>query len=140
MNTTLLSNIGEIYKETSRMNFKTIEQYQSDYEKQLEILVQTFEINHLEAIFLTAIIINNTEYKNCQLEDIANQLNISKFEILENLPSLFSLESKGLISIDEPEEISVDTKRFSHRIKYPIDVLNKNFVITKKVENKLLNL
>ena len=85
MNTTLLTNIDAIYKETSRMNYKTIEQCQSDYEKQIDVVAQTFEINQLEAIFLTAIIINNTEYKNCQLEDIANQLNISKFEILENL-------------------------------------------------------
>lgn len=139
MNTTLLTNIDAIYKETSRMNYKTIEQCQSDYEKQIDVVAQTFEINQLEAIFLTAIIINNTEYKNCQLEDIANQLNISKFEILENLQSLFSLESKNLISINEPEEIDQET-RLINRTNYPIDILNKSFIITKTVENRLLNL
>lgn len=139
MNTTLLTNIDGIYKETSRMTYKTIDECQSDFEKELNVIALIFEINHLEALFLTVIIINNTEYKNCQLEDIANQLNISKFEMLENLPSLFSLESKGLISIDEPEEISQESEKFSTRTKYPIDVLNKSFVITKTVENKLLN-
>ena len=139
MSTTLLTNIDGIYKETSKMIYRTLRQCQSDYEKELSVIAQIFEINHLEAIFLTAIIINNTEYKNCQLEDIANQLNISKFEILENLPSLFSLESRGLISINEPEEISQESKKFSNRTKYTIDVLNKSFVITKTVENKLLN-
>lgn len=139
MNTKLLINIDAIYKETSRMNYKTIEQCQSDYEKQLNTVTQAFEINHLEAIFLIAIIINNTEYKNCQLEDIANQLNVSKFEIMENLQSLFSLESKSLISIHEPEEITQE-KRLINRAKYPIDILNKSFIITKPVVNKLLNL
>ena len=139
MSTTLLTNIDGIYKETSKMIYRTLRQYQSDYEKELSVIAQIFEINHLEAIVLTAIIINNTEYKNCQLEDIANQLNISKFELLENLPSLFSLESRGLISINEPEEISQESKKFSNRTKYTIDVLNKSFVITKTVENKLLN-
>lgn len=139
MNTTLLTNIDAIYKETARMNYKTIEQCQSDYEKQIDVVAQTFEINQLEAIFLTAIIINNTEYKNCQLEDIANQLNISKFEILENLQSLFSLECKNLISIYEPEEIDQET-RLINRTNYPIDILNKSFIITKTVENRLLNL
>lgn len=136
MNTNLLTNIDEVYKEISRMTYKTIEQCQSKYEKQLKIVAQTFEINHLEAIFLIAIIINNTEYKNCQLEDIANQLNVSKFEILENLQSIFSLESKNLISINEPEEISQE-RRLINQAKYPIDILNKSFVITKTVENKL---
>ena len=139
MSTTLLTNIDGIYKETSKMIYRTLRQCQSDYEKELSVIAQIFEINHFEALFLTAIIINNTEYKNCQLEDIANQLNISKFEILENLPSLFSLESRGLISINEPEEISQESKKFSNRTKYTIDVLNKSFVITKTVENKLLN-
>lgn len=139
MNTTLLTNIDAIYKETSRMNYKTIEQCQSDYEKQIDVVAQTFEINQLEAIFLTAIIISITEYKNCQLEDIANQLNISKFEILENLQSLFSLESKNLISINKPEEIDQET-RLINRTNYPIDILNKSFIITKTVENRLLNL
>ena len=139
MSTTLLNNIDGIYKETSKMIYRTLRQCQSDYEKELSVIAQIFEINHLEAIFLTAITINNIEYKNCQLEDIANQLNISKFEILENLPSLFSLESRGLISINEPEEISQESKKFSNRTKYTIDVLNKSFVITKTVENKLLN-
>ena len=139
MSTTLLTNIDGIYKETSKMIYRTLRQCQSDYEKELSVIAQIFEINHLEAIFLTAITINNIEYKNCQLEDIANQLNISKFEILENLPSLFSLESRGLISINEPEEISQESKKFSNRTKYTIDVLNKSFVITKTVENKLLN-
>lgn len=138
MNTNLLKNIDVIYKETSRMSYKTIEQCQSDYEKQLNTVAQAFEINHLEAIFLTAIIINNTEYKNCQLEDIANQLNVSKFEIMENLQSLFSLESKNLISINEPEEIAQE-KRLINRAKYPIDILNKSFIITKTVEKKLLS-
>ena len=139
MSTTLLTNIDGIYKETSKMIYRTLRQCQSDYEKELSVIAQIFEINHFEALFLTAIIINNTEYKNCQLEDIANQLNISKFEILENLPSLFSLESRGLISINEPEEISQESKKFSNRTKYTIVVLNKSFVITKTVENKLLN-
>lgn len=139
MNTNLLTNIDAIYKEISRMNYKTLEQCQSDYEKQINKIAQTFEINQLEAIFLTAIIINNTEYKNCHLEDIANQLNISKFEILENLQSLFSLESKNLVSINEPEEFAQE-KRLINRVKYPIDVLNKSFIITKAVENRLLNL
>ena len=139
MNTKLLTSIDTVYKESSRMNYKTIEQCQSNYAKQIDVVAQTFDINHLEAIFLAAIIINNTEYKNCQLEDIANQLNISKFEILENLQSLFSLESKNLIRINEPEEIAQE-KRFMNRTKYPIDILNKSFIITKTVENRLLNL
>ena len=139
MSTTLLTNIDGIYKETSKMIYRTLRQCQSDYEKELSVIAQIFEINNLEALFLTVLIINNTDYKNCQLEDIANQLNISKFEIFENVQSLFSLESKGLININDPEEISDDNKRFSNRMRYPIDVLNKSFVITKTVENKLLN-
>ena len=139
MSTTLLTNIDGIYKETSKMIYRTLRQCQSDYEKELSVIAQIFEINNLEALFLTVLIINNTDYKNCQLEDIANQLNISKFEIFENVQSLFSLESKGLININDPEEISDDNKRFSNRMRYPIDVLNKSFVITKTVENKLFN-
>ena len=139
MSTTLLTNIDGIYKETSKMIYRTLRQCQSDYEKELSVIAQIFEINNHEALFLTVLIINNTDYKNCQLEDIANQLNISKFEIFENVQSLFSLESKGLININDPEEISDDNKRFSNRMRYPIDVLNKSFVITKTVENKLLN-
>ena len=72
MSTTLLNNIDGIYKETSKMIYRTLRQCQSDYEKELSVIAQIFEINHLEAIFLTAITINNIEYKNCQLEDIAN--------------------------------------------------------------------
>ena len=139
MSTTLLTNIDGIYKETSKMIYRTLRQCQSDYEKELSVIAQIFEINNHEALFLTVLIINNTDYKNCQLEDIANQLNISKFEIFENVQSLFSLESKGLININDPEEISDDNKRFSNRMRYPIDVLNKSFVITKTVENKLFN-
>ena len=83
MNTQLLTSIDQVYKQSSIHAFKTLEQRQSDYEKELKVVSDIFEIDDLEALFLIAIVINNTEYKNCQLEDIANQLNISKFEILD---------------------------------------------------------
>lgn len=140
MNTTLLTNIDAIYKETSRMNYKTIEQCQSDYEKQIDVVAQTFEINQLEAIFLTAIIINNTEYKNCQIEDIANLLEISRFEILKNLNVLFSLQSKNLIEINDYVETNSETKRYLNRTTYPVEMMNKSIKISKPLENKLLNI
>lgn len=140
MNTTLLTNIDAIYKETSRMNYKTIEQCQSDYEKQIDVVAQTFEINQLEAIFLTAIIINITEYKNCQIEDIANLLEISRFEILKNLNVLFSLQSKNLIEINDYVETNSETKRYLNRTTYPVEMMNKSIKISKPLENKLLNI
>lgn len=140
MNTTLLTNIDAIYKETSQMNYKTIEQCQSDYEKQIDVVAQTFEINQLEAIFLTAIIINNTEYKNCQIEDIANLLEISRFEILKNLNVLFSLQSKNLIEINDYVETNSETKRYLNRTTYPVEMMNKSIKISKPLENKLLNI
>ena len=43
MSTTLLTNIDGIYKETSKMIYRTLRQCQSDYEKELSVIAQIFE-------------------------------------------------------------------------------------------------
>lgn len=121
-------------------NFKTIAQCLEIFEKEVKIISQIFEVDSLEALFLIIIIINNTEYKTCRLEDIADKLEISRFEILKNLNVLFSLQTKKMIEIQDSEEAVMETKRFLNRTKYPIEIMNKSITISKSVENKLLNI
>ena len=140
MNTQLLTSIDQVYKQSSIHAFKTIEQRQSDYEKELKVVSDIFEIDDLEALFLIAIVINNTEYKVCQIEDIANLLEISRFDVLKNLKVLFSLQSKNLIEINDYEETNSETKKYLNRTTYPVEIMNKSIKISKTVENKLLNI
>lgn len=140
MNTELLSSIDNVYQQSSIHNFKTIEQCQSTYEKEVKVISQSFEIDDLEALFLIAIVINNTEYKICQIENIANLLEISRFEILKNLNVLFSLQSKNLIEINDYVETNSETKRYLNRTTYPVEMMNKSIKISKPLENKLLNI
>ena len=140
MNTDLLSSIDNVYQQISISDFKTIEQCLSNFENDVKVVSQSFEIDELEALFLIAIVINNTEYKTCQLEDIADKLEISRFEILKNLDILFSLQSKSLIEINDYEETMMETKRFLTRNRYPIEIMNKSIKISKTVENNLLNI
>ena len=140
MNTQLLTSIDQVYKQSSIHAFKTLEQRQSDYEKELKVVSDIFEIDDLEALFLTAIVINNTEYKVCQIEDIANLLEISRFDVLKNLKVLFSLQSKNLIEMNDYEETNSETKRYLNRTTYPVEMMNKSIKISKSVENKLFNI
>jgi len=140
MNTDLLSSIDNVYQQNAIHDFKTIEQCLTTYENELKIFSKSFEINELEALFLIAIVINNTEYRTCQLEDIADKLEISRFEMLKNLNVLFSLQSKNLIEINDYEEPHSETKRFLNRNQYPIKIMNKSMKISKMVENRLFNI
>ena len=138
MTKTLIDSIDKIYHQTTAYSYKTLEQYRKDFEKELNVISEWFQINALESIFLTAIIINNTEYKNCQLEDIAVRLEVSKFEVLAQIQVLFTLRDKKLIEINEWEDFSPERPHFLNQRKYPIDIMNKNFSISKIVEDKLL--
>lgn len=138
MTKTLIDSIDKIYHQTTAYSYKTLEQYRKDFEKELNVISEWFQINALESIFLTAIIINNTEYKNCQLEDIAVRLEVSKFEVLAQIQVLFTLRDKKLIEISEWEDFSPERSHFLNQRKYPIDIMNKNFSISKIVEDKLL--
>lgn len=140
MNTQLLSSIDQVYKQSAIHSFKTLEQRQSDYEKELKIISDCFEIDGLEALFLIAIVINNTEYKVYQIEDIANLLEISRFDILKNLKVLFTLQSKKLIEINHYEVPASETNKYLNRTTYPVEIMNKSIKISKMVENKLLNI
>jgi hypothetical protein len=140
MNTDLLASIDNVYKQNSIHRFKTIEQCKSDYEKELNVISTLFDINDMEALFLIAIVINNTEYKVCQIEDVANLLEISRFDILKNLNVLFSLQTKNLIEINDYQVSNSETKKYLNRTTYPVEIMNKSFIISKGVENKLLNI
>lgn len=140
MNTDLLASIDNVYKQNSIHRFKTIEQCKSDYEKELNVISTLFDINDMEALFLIAIVINNTEYKVCQIEDVANLLEISRFDILKNLNVLFSLQTKNLIEINDYQVSNSETKKYLNRTTYPVEIMNKSFTISKGVENKLLNI
>ena len=134
MNNKILEQINEVFKQTSRSNYKTLEQCRKDYEKELNAISQSFEITDLESLFLITIIINNTESKNCQFEDIAYKMNVSIFEVLDNIHVLFSLQSKNLIEINDFDEIPQENRRFSMRNKYTVEIMNKNFTISKETE------
>ena len=134
MDNKILEQINEVFKQTSRLHYKTLEQCKGDFEKEVNAISQSFDISDLEALFLISIIISNTEYKNCQIEDIADKLEVSRFEILKNIDILFSLQDKKLIEINEPDEAPQENRRFHFRSKYPIEVMNKNFTISKKTE------
>ena len=134
MNNKILEQINEVFEQTSRSNYKTLEQCRKDYEKELNAISQSFEITDLESLFLITIIINNTESKNCQFEDIAYKMNVSIFEVLDNIHVLFSLQSKNLIEINDFDEIPQENRRFSMRNKYTVEIMNKNFTISKETE------
>ncbi len=140
MNTQLLASIDIVYRQNSIHRFKTIEQCRSDYENELEAISKSFEIDNMEALFLIAIVINNTEYKVCQIDDIANLLEISRFDILKNLHVLFSLQSKKLIEINDYTVSNSETKKYLNRTTYPVEIMNKSFKISKSVEHKLFEI
>ncbi len=140
MNTQLLTSIDRVYQQSSIHNFKTLEQCLETFEKEVKIISQIFEIDDLEALFLIAIIINNTEYRICRLEDIADKVEISRFEILKNLNVLFSLQTKNLIEINDYEETNSETKRYLNRITDPVQMMNKSIKISKSLENKLFDI
>ena len=139
MNKEILEHINNIYKQTSRLTYKTIEQCKADFEPELKAISKIFGIADLEAIFLLSIIINNAEYKNCQIEDIANSLEVSKFEVLENLDKLISLQIKNLIEISEPKDNEQENHRYSHKSKFPITIMNKIFKITEETEFQIFS-
>ncbi|MBP6577246.1 MAG: hypothetical protein KA796_06555 [Chryseobacterium sp.] len=139
MNKEILEHINNIYKQTSRLTYKTIEQCKADFEPELKAISKIFGIADLEAIFLLSIIINNAEYKNCQIEDIANSLDVSKFEVLENLDKFISLQSKKLIEISEPNDSEQENHRYSHKSKFPITIMNKIFKITEETEFQIFS-
>ena len=139
MNKEILEHINNIYKQTSRLTYKTIEQCKADFEPELKAISKIFGIADLEAIFLLSIIINNAEYKNCQIEDIANSLDVSKFEVLENLDKLISLQIKNLIEISEPKDNEQENHRYSHKSKFPITIMNKIFKITEETEFQIFS-
>lgn len=135
----VLDYINNFYIQTSINSYKTLEQCKAGFENGSKIISKTFEIDDLESLFLLAIIINNTEYKNCQLEDIADRLEVSRFEVLDNVQALYNLQSKNLVEIIEPEDLPQEKRPFANFRKYPIDIMNKDFVISRMVENKIFN-
>lgn len=135
----VLDYINNFYIQTSINSYKTLEQCKAGFENESKIISKTFEIDDLESLFLLAIIINNTEYKNCQLEDIADRLEVSRFEVLDNVQALYNLQSKNLVEIIEPEDLPQEKRPFANFRKYPIDIMNKDFVISRMVENKIFN-
>ena len=139
MNKEILEHINNIYKQTSRLTYKTIEQCKADFEPELKAISKIFGIADLEALFLLSIIINNAQYKNCQIEDIANSLEVSKFEVLENLDKLISLQIKNLIEISEPKNNEQENHRYSHKSKFPITIMNKIFKITEETEFQIFS-
>lgn len=140
MNTDLLASIDNVFKQNSIHRFKTLEKCKVDFEKELNVISTSFDINDMEALFLIAVVVNNTEYKICQIEDIANLLEISRFDILKNLNVLFSLQTKNLIEINDDAVTNSETKKYLNRTTYPVEIMNKSFKISKSVENKLLNI
>lgn len=139
MNKQILKHVNNVYKQTSRLTYKTIEQCNADFGAELKAISQIFGIADLEALFLLSIIINNAQYKNCQIEDIANSLEVSKFEVLENLDKLISLQIKNLIEISEPKDNEQENHRYSHKSKFPITIMNKIFKITEETEFQIFS-
>ena len=139
MNKQILKHVNNVYKQTSRLTYKTIEQCNADFGAELKAISQIFGIADLEALFLLSIIINNAQYKNCQIEDIANSLEVSKFEVLENLDKLISLQIKNLIEISEPKNNEQENHRYSHKSKFPITIMNKIFKITEETEFQIFS-
>lgn len=139
MNKQILKHVNNVYKQTSRLTYKTIEQCNADFGAELKAISKIFGIADLEALFLLSIIINNAQYKNCQIEDIANSLEVSKFEVLENLDKLISLQIKNLIEISEPKDNEQENHRYSHKSKFPITIMNKIFKITEETEFQIFS-
>ena len=139
MNKQILKHVNNVYKQTSRLTYKTIEQCNADFGAELKAISKIFGIADLEALFLLSIIINNAQYKNCQIEDIANSLEVSKFEVLENLDKLISLQIKNLIEISEPKDNEQENHRYSHKSKFPITNMNKIFKITEETEFQIFS-
>ncbi len=139
MNKQILKHVNNVYKQTSRLTYKTIEQCNADFGAELKAISKIFGIADLEALFLLSIIINNAQYKNCQIEDIANSLEVSKFEVLENLDKLISLQIKNLIEISEPKNNEQENHRYSHKSKFPITIMNKIFKITEETEFQIFS-
>ena len=139
MNKQILKHVNNVYKQTSRLTYKTIEQCNADFGAELKAISKIFGIADLEALFLLSIIINNAQYKNCQIEDIANSLEVSKFEVLENLDKLISLQIKNLIEISEPKDNELEIHRYSHKSKFPITIMNKIFKITEETEFQIFS-
>lgn len=139
MNKEILVQIDQVFKETSRLNYKTIEQCMADFESELKVISQRLCIDNFEAFFLLSIILNNAEYKNCRLEDIADKMEISKFEVLKNIEVLYSLQTKNLIEISEPNETEFHNHRYSHQSEFPIGILNQIFKISQEIEFQLFN-
>ena len=139
MNKQILKHVNNVYKQTSRLTYKTIEQCNADFGAELKAISKIFGIADLEALFLLSIIINNAQYKNCQIEDIANSLEVSKFEVLENLDKLISLQIKNLIEISEPKNNEQENQRYSHKSKFPITIMNKIFKITEETEFQIFS-
>ncbi|HBR12207.1 MAG TPA: hypothetical protein DD740_08395 [Chryseobacterium sp.] len=137
MNKEILGQIDRVYKETSRLTYKTIEQCLADFESELKVISKRFGIDNFEAFFLLSIILNNVEYKNCRLEDIADKMEISKFEVLKNIEKLFSLQAKKLIEISKPKETEFNNHRYSHLSEFPIGILNQVFRISHEIEYQL---
>lgn len=139
MNKQILKHVNNVYKQTSRLTYKTIELCIADFGAELKAISKIFGIADLEALFLLSIIINNAQYKNCQIEDIANSLEVSKFEVLENLDKLISLQIKNLIEISEPKDNEQENHRYSHKSKFPITIMNKIFKITEETEFQIFS-
>lgn len=138
MNTKILETLHAINEKTSRKKSKSLEQLKLDYQEELKLMSEIFEISILESLFLTSIIISNTDQKICDIDDIAFQLEISKFIIFQNLSAIYSLEEKELIEIFEIDRDFIPKSRYIS-FAYPIEILNKNFRITKNLENLIFD-
>ncbi|WP_333852732.1 hypothetical protein [Epilithonimonas sp.] len=139
MNKEILEQVNNFYKQTSSLTYKTIEQSNADFKIEIDRISKIFTIDDLEAMFLLSIITNNASYKNCQIEDIADNLDVSKFEVLKNYDKLIALQNRNLIEIYEPDDNNEYNHRYSHKFKFPISVLNKVFKISNEVELKIFS-
>ncbi|MBH1960413.1 MAG: hypothetical protein I8H68_09905 [Flavobacteriia bacterium] len=136
MKNKILEKVTSFYRQSSHYTYKTLEQNKMDYKEELDYVSEFFKIDSLESLFLLSIIANNSEFKLCNIEEIASQLDVSRFDILKNLEVLYSLESKNLIEISEPHEYPQKNRKYAYLGSYPIEIMNKNLVISKAIENQ----